>query len=38
MIAIKRDGQEASFNKSKIANAIIKAFEEVEKLSAVGDR
>lgn len=38
MIAIKRDGQEASFNKSKIANAIIKAFEEVEKLSAVGDK
>ena len=38
MIAIKRDGQEVNFDKSKITNAIVKAFEEVEKLNAVGDK
>lgn len=38
MIAIKRDGQEVSFDRSKITNAIVKAFEEVEKLNAVGDK
>ena len=37
MVVIKRDGCEADFDKGKIANAILKAFTEVEKLSAVGD-
>lgn len=35
MVVIKRDGREAEFDKGKIANAILKAFTEVEKLSAV---
>lgn len=34
MVVIKRDGREADFDKGKIANAILKAFTEVEKLSA----
>ena len=38
MVVIKRDGREADFDKGKIANAILKAFTEVEKLSAVGDK
>ena len=38
MVVIKRDGREAEFDKGKIANAILKAFTEVEKLSAVGDK
>ena len=38
MVVIKRDGCEADFDKGKIANAILKAFTEVEKLSAVGDK
>lgn len=38
MVVIKRDGREVDFDKGKIANAILKAFTEVEKLSAVGDK
>lgn len=38
MVVIKRDGREADFDKGKIANAILKAFTEVEKLSAVRDK
>ena len=38
MIVIKRDGQEVSFDKSKISSAIIKAFSEVENLLPVGDK
>lgn len=38
MVVIKRDGREADFDKGKIANAILKAFTEVEKLGAVGDK
>ncbi len=38
MVVIKRNGREVNFDKSKIVNAINKAFEEVEKLTAVGDK
>ena len=38
MVVIKRNGTEVSFDKSKITNAIVKAFTEVEKLSSVGDK
>ena len=38
MVVIERDGREADFDKGKIANAILKAFTEVEKLGAVGDK
>lgn len=38
MIVIKRDGREVDFDKSKIFNAIFKAFVEVEKLTPCGDK
>lgn len=38
MIVIKRDGREDNFDKGKITNAILKAFTEVEKLNAVGNK
>lgn len=38
MIVIKRDGREVDFDKSKIFNAIFKAFVEVEKLTHCGDK
>ncbi len=38
MVVIKRDGREVDFDKSKIYNAVYRAFEEVEKLTAVGDK
>lgn len=38
MVVIKRDGREATFERSKITSAIEKAFTEVEKLSAVGSK
>lgn len=38
MNVIKRDGQEVSFDKSKISHAITKAFDEVEKLNLVGNK
>ena len=38
MVVIKRDGREVIFDKAKIANAITKAFTEVEKLNIVGDK
>lgn len=38
MVVIKRDGREVNFDKSKIINAISKAFEEVEKITAVGNK
>ena len=38
MVVIKRDGREVDFDKSKIYNAVHRAFEEVEKLNAVGDK
>ena len=38
MVVIKRDGREANFDKSKVTNAIAKAFAEVEKITAVGNK
>lgn len=38
MVVIKRDGREVNFDKSKVTNAIVKAFTEVEKLNSVGDK
>lgn len=38
MVVIKRDGREVNFDKSKICNAVLRAFEETEKVSAVGDK
>lgn len=38
MVVIKRDGREVNFDKSKIYNAVYRAFEEVEKLYTVGDK
>lgn len=38
MVVIKRNGKEVSFDKSKITNAIAKAFTEVEKLNSVGNK
>ena len=39
MVVIKRNGTEVSFDKSKVTNAIVKAFTEVEKInSSVGDK
>lgn len=38
MIVIKRNGREVNFDKSKIYNAVFRAFEEVEKVSVVGDK
>ena len=38
MVVIKRDGREANFDKSKVTNAITKAFAEVEKITAVGNK
>lgn len=38
MIVIKRDGREVDFDKSKITSAILRAFTEVEKLAAVGNK
>lgn len=38
MVVIKRDGREVNFDKSKIYNAVYRAFEEVEKLNMVGDK
>lgn len=38
MVVIKRDGREVNFDKHKIYDAIINAFTEVEKITAVGDK
>ena len=39
MVVIKRNGKEVGFDKSKVTNAIVKAFTEVEKLnSSVGNK
>lgn len=38
MVVIKRDGREVNFDKSKIYSAVFRAFEEVEKFNAVGDK
>lgn len=38
MVVIKRDGREVNFDKSKIYGAVLRAFEETEKVSAVGDK
>lgn len=38
MVVIKRDGREVDFDKSKITNAVFKAFEEVEKINTVGNK
>lgn len=38
MVVIKRDGREVNFDKSKIYNAVLRAFEETEKVCAVGDK
>lgn len=38
MVVIKRDGREVNFDKSKIYNAVYRAFEEIEKLYTVGDK
>lgn len=38
MVVIKRDGREVDFDKSKITNAVFKAFAEVEKINAVGNK
>lgn len=39
MVVIKRNGTEVNFDKSKVTNAIVKAFTEVEKInSSVGNK
>lgn len=38
MVVIKRDGREVNFDKHKIYDAIVNAFTEVEKITAVGDK
>lgn len=38
MVVIKRDGREVNFDKSKIINAVIKAFEDVKHLNNVGNK
>lgn len=38
MVVLKRDGREVDFDKSKIFNAIYKAFVEVENITPSGDK